>query len=91
MFYGRTLNHTISHIHERALCFAFKDYQTDFGSFLEQRSLASIHIKSLQLLTTEIYKTRSSLSAPFMKDIFTDWNTGYYLKHSNDSQLPKEH
>ena len=24
-----------------------------------------------------------------MKDIFTDWNTGYDLRHGNDSQLPK--
>ena len=91
MFYDRTVHYRINHIHKRALHFAYKNYQTDFGSFLQQRNLVSIHVKNLQLLMIEIYKTRSSLSAPFMKDIFTDWNTGYYLKHGNDSQLPKEH
>ena len=45
-------------IHERALRFAYKDYQIDFESLLEQRNLVSIHVKNLQLLTTEIHKTR---------------------------------
>ena len=50
MFYDRTLNHRTNHIHERALRFAYTDYQTDFGSLLEQRSLVSIHVKNLQCL-----------------------------------------
>jgi len=40
---------------------------------------------------TEIYKTRSGLSPPFMKDIFAERNTGYNLRHGNDWQLPKVH
>ena len=86
MFYDRTLNHRINHFHERALRFAHKDYQTDFGSLLEQGNFVSIHVKNRQLLMTEIYKTRSGLSPPFMKDI-----TGYNLRHGNDSQFPKVH
>ena len=82
---GELLNHS----HERALRFAYKDYQTDFWSLLEQRNLVSIHRKNLQLLMTEIYKTRSGLSPPFMKDIFAERNTGYNLRHGNDTQLPK--
>ena len=85
MFYDRTSNHRINPIHERALRFAYKDYQTGFGSLLEQRNLESIHVKNLQLLMTEIYKTRSDLSPPFMKDIFVDRNTGYDLRRGNDS------
>ena len=30
MLYDRSLSHRINHIHERALRFAYKDYQTDF-------------------------------------------------------------
>ena len=89
MFYDRTVNNRINHIHERALRFAYKDCQTDFGSLLEQRSLVSIHLKNLQLLMTEIYKTRSGLSPPFMKDIFAERNIGYNFRHGNDSQLQK--
>ena len=53
--------------------------------------MVSIHVKNLQLLMTEIYKTKSGLSPPFMKDIFTERNTGYNLRHGNDSQIPKVH
>ena len=28
---------------------------------------------------------------PFMKDIFAEGNTGYNLRHGNDSQVPKVH
>ena len=45
----------------------------------------------LQLLMTEIYKTTSSLSPAFMKDIFAVRDTGYDLGQGNDSQLPKVH
>ena len=91
MFYDKSLNHRINHIHERVLRFAYKDYQTDFGSLLEQRNLVSIHVKNFQLLMTEIYKTRSGLSPPFMKNIFDVQNIGYDLRQGNDSQLPKVH
>ena len=91
MFYDRTLSHRINHIHERALRFAYKDYQTDIESLLEQRNLVSIYVRNLRLLMTEIYKTKSGLSPPFMKDIFAEQNTGYYLRHGNDSQLPNVH
>ena len=91
MFYERTLNHRINHGHERAFPFTYKDYQTDFGSLVEQRNLISIHVKNLQLLMTEIDKTRSGLSPPFMKDIFVDRTTGYDLRHGNDLRLPKVH
>ena len=91
MSYDRTLSHRINHIHERALSFAYKDYQTDFESLLEQRNLVSIHVKNLQLLMTESYKTKSDLNPPFRKNIFAERNTGYNLRHGNDSQLPNVH
>ena len=53
--------------------------------------MAPIHVKNLQLFMIEIYKTRSGLSPPFMKSIFAELNTGYDLRHGNDSQLPKVH
>ena len=83
--------HRINHIHEIASRFAYKDYQTDFESLLEQKNLVSIHVKNLQLLMTEIYKTKSGLSPPFMKDIFAEQNMCYDLRHGNDLQLPKVH
>ena len=89
MFYDRTLNHRINHIHKRALRIAYKDYENDFGFLLEQSKSVPIHVRNLQLLMTEIYKTKCGLNPPFMKEIFMQRNIGYSLRHGDDAQLPK--
>ena len=43
----------------------------------------------LQLLMTEIHKTKRSLCLPFMKDIFMQQGINYGVKHADDAQLPK--
>ena len=50
--------------------------------------MVSIRVKNLQLFMTEIYRTRTGLSPPFMKDIFAERNAGYDLSHDIDSQPP---
>ena len=89
MFYDRTINHRINHVHERALRIAYKDHGNDFGYLLEQSNSVPIHIRNLQLLMTEIFKTKSHLNPPFMKDIFQERSMNYNLRHGNDAQLPK--
>ena len=89
MFYDRALNHRINHIHERALRIAYKDYENDFGFLLEQSKSVPIHIRNIQLLITEIYKTKCGLNPPFMKEIFMQRNISYSLRHGDDAQLPK--
>ena len=66
MFYDRALNHRINHIHERALRIAYKDYDNDFGSLLEQSKSVPILERNLQLLMTEIYNTKCGLNPPFL-------------------------
>ena len=63
---------TECHVHERALRIAYKECRSDVGSLLEQTNLLSIHLRSLQLLMTEIFKTKFELNPPFMKDIFME-------------------
>ena len=69
MFYDRALNHRMDHIHERALRIAYNDYEKDFGFLLEQSKSVTIHVRNLQLLMTEIYKTKGGLNPPFVKKI----------------------
>ena len=66
MFHDRALNHVINHIHEGALSIAYKDYENDFGFLLEQSKSVPIHVRNLQLLMTEIYKTKYGLNPPFI-------------------------
>ena len=89
MFCDRTLNQRINHVHERALRIAQKDYKHDFGFLLEQTNSVPIHIRNLQLLMTEIFKTKFDLNPTFMKEIFMQRNIDYNLRHGNDAQLPK--
>ena len=74
MFYDRTMNNRINHVHERALRIAYKDHRNDFGYLLEQSNSVPIHVRNLPLLMTEIFKTKSHLNPPFMKDIFQERN-----------------
>ena len=48
-----------------------------------------IHVRNLQLLMMEIFKTNPHLNPPFMEDMFQERNVNYYLRHGNDAQLPK--
>ena len=82
------MNHRINHVHERALRIAYKDPRNDFGYLLEQSNSVPIHVRNLQLLMTEIFKTKSHLNPPFMKDIFRERNMNYSLRHANDAQIP---
>ena len=86
MFYDRTLNHKINHFHERAFRIAYKDYKNDFRSLLEAIKFGNIHVRNLQLLMTEIFKTKFDLNPPFMKDIFMERGITYDLRHGNDAQ-----
>ena len=68
---------------------AVDDVENDFGFLLEQSKSVPIHVRNLQLLMTEIYKTKCGLNPPFMKEIFMQRNIGYSLRHGDDAQLPK--
>ena len=89
MFYDRTFDHRMDRVHEKALRIASKDYRNDFGFLLEQTKSVPMHTRNLQWLITEIYKAKCSLNPPFMKNIFTQQNISYNLRHGNDAQLPK--
>ena len=84
-----TGDHRINRVQERALRIAYKDYGSDFGLLLEQTKSVPIHVRNMQLLMTEMYKTKSDLNPPFMKDIYMERNISYNLRHGNDAQLPK--
>ena len=89
MFNDRTTNHRINHLHERALRIAYNDHINDFGYLLEQSNSVPIHIRNLQLLMTEVFKTKFHLNPSFMKDFFRKRNMSYNLRHGNDALLPK--
>ena len=66
MFHSRQLNKKINKIQERALRITSKDAQSTYSELLEKDYAVTIHSKNLQLLMTEMYKTRNDLNPSFM-------------------------
>ena len=79
----------INHIHKKALRIAYKDNVSDFDTLLTRGNSVSVHKRNLQLLMTEIYKTKSNITPSFMTEIFLEKNPPYHLRSSNILQMPK--
>ena len=88
MFHSRTLNNRINKIHERALRLVYKNETfLSFDDLLKRDRSVSIHQKNLQLLATEIYKTKNDLGPKIMKDTFHFIQKPYNLR--NDPELQR--
>ena len=84
MFHDRGANVILNKVFERSMRIACNDSGSNFvnGSL-------TIHHRNLQLLMTEIFKTKNNLNPIFMKDIFATKNSYYSLRNPNHLQLPK--
>ena len=69
MFHDRNVNNKGNKIHERALRIAFKETSSKFEDLLMKATSVTVHQRNLQLLTTEIYKTKHDLNSKFMGEI----------------------
>ena len=83
MCHSRALNNQINRIHHRALSIVYRDYTSSFESLLEKSNSVTIHIKNIQALATEIFKSQNNLSPLFMSDLFKPKETKYYLRSKN--------
>ena len=82
MFHGRKLNNRINNIHERALRTVFRDYELTFEQLLKQNKSVSLHLRNLQILATEIFKTRNGLNPVIMEDVFKFKNLTYNFRNA---------
>ena len=71
MFHSRKMEHRINSIHKRALKLVYQDSpDLMFQEFLAKDKSVSIHQRNLQLLATEIFKSKTGVSPELMNDIF---------------------
>ena len=77
MFHSRKLNNRINNIPDRVLRTVFRDYESTFQQLLKKNKSLSIHQRKLQLLNTEIFKTKDGLNPVIMEDIFKIKNLAY--------------
>ena len=82
MFHSRKLNNRINNIHERALRIVYRDYESTFQQLLKQNKSVSIHQRNLQILATEIFKTKNGLNSVIMEDVFKFKNLAYNFRNA---------
>ena len=62
---------------------ACKDYESSFSTLLEKDDTVSIHVKNLQTLMIEMFKTKKNINPPLMKEIFCERPITYNLRNNN--------
>ena len=70
MCHSRTNNSKINMLHEKCLRIIYNDKQSSFTELLNKDSSVSIHIKNIQKLAIEMFKSYKGLSPPIMDNVF---------------------
>ena len=70
MFHSRKLSNRINFTNESALRIVFRDYESTSQQLLKENKSVSIYQRKLQILATEIFKTKNGLNRVIMKDVF---------------------
>ena len=82
MFHSRKLNNHINNIHARALRIVYRDYKSTFKQLLKQNKSVSIHQRNLQILATDIFKTKNDLNPGIMEDVCNFKNLAYNFRNA---------
>ena len=82
MFHSRKLNNRINNIHEFALRIVYRDYESTLQQLLKQNKSVLIHQRNLQILATEIFKTKNGLNSVIMEDVFKFKNLAYNFRNA---------
>ena len=88
LFCNKGANKEIDRTHKRALRILFKDYESSFETLLARSSSNSIHIKNLQKLMTEIYKSMNHLNPSIVWEFHEKKPIKYNLRIQNLCKLP---
>ena len=87
MFHSKKINNRINSIHERALRVVYRDYNAGFSELLSKDKSVTIHQRNLQLLATEIFKTKSELNLKIMEEIFTFKDVDCNLRNNTSVKI----
>ena len=84
MFHSRKINNRINNLHECALRV---DYKAIFSELLSKDKLVTIHQRNLQLLATEMFKTKNEIKPKIMEEIFTFKDVDYSLPNNTSLKI----
>ena len=87
MLHSRKINNRVNSLHERALRIVYRDYNATFSELLSKDKSVTIHQRNLQLLATEIFKTKNELNPKIMEEIFTFKNVDYDFRNNTSLKI----
>ena len=87
MFCGKEANHKINRTHKRALRILHNDYDSSLNTLLKKSDTVTIHIKNLQKLMLEIYKSMNHLNPSYVWHIHERKEIQYDLRTKNLCKL----
>ena len=70
MFHSRELNNKINRIHKRALRILYDDEVSTFEQLLTKDGAFTVHERNIQILLTEMFKTKNRLEPHLLQGIF---------------------
>ena len=88
LFCNKGANKEIHRTHTRALRILYEDYESSFETLLAQSCSNRIHIKNLQKLMTEIYKSMNHLNPSLVLEFHEKKTISYNLRIQNLCKLP---
>ena len=92
MFHSRKMEHSTNSIHKKALKLVYQDsHDLTFQELLGKDKSVSVHQKNLQLLATEIFKSKTGVSSELMNDIFHFVERPYNLRSDYTLERKRDH
>ena len=88
MRHSRTVDSKINKLHERCLRIIYNNKKSSFKELLETDKAVPIHIKNLQVLTTEMFKVYRNIFPPIVIQLFQSRNNDYNLRQFSQFELP---
>ena len=89
MFCRKAMNTKINKLHRRVLKLLHKQHNLTLNELLQIDTSHSIHIRNLQNLIIEVYKSIHSLNPSYMKEIFSTKTVQYNLRNQDLLNIPK--
>ena len=89
MFCGKTANNEINRVHKRALRIVLRDYDRSFDELLVEIEEKTIHVRNLQMLMIEVYKSLNHQNPSFLWELLARKEIDYNLRIKGILALPK--
>ena len=89
MFCGKAANNEINRVHKRALRIVLRDYDASFDELHVENEEKTIHVRNLQMLMIEVYRTLNHQNPSFLWELFARKESNYNLRIKDILALPK--